>query len=922
MSKVTFILDDKKVTADSQETLWQIAKNHGIDIPHMCWQSNPGYEAVGNCRTCMVEISGERVLAASCVRKPTENMKVYTNSLRAKRAQKTVFSLLAADQPNKDVAHDSTSKFWYWADKLKIKVDRFAKKSFAPAPDISHPAMRVNLDACINCNLCVRACRDVQVNDVIGVSGRGVNSHIAFDIDDPMGDSTCVGCGECVQACPTGALMPATQVDDLQHFLGEATKVVKSSCPFCGVGCLTNIHVKNNKILKVDGREGPANKNRMCVKGRFGMDYASHPNRLKTPLIRREDAPKKTWDMHVADGDYTRYFREATWQEAMEKAAEGFLKIKKESGCNALVGFGSAKGSNEEAYLFQKLVRTGFGTNNVDHCTRLCHASSVAALLEALSSGAVSNPFTDIKDAECAIVIGARPTWNHPVAATFIKQAAKNGTRLIVMDPRSQDLVRHAYKHLQFKAGTDVAMLKAIIKIIIDNGWVDKSFIKRRVLGYQEIVDSAKRYTVEDMARLCGISVSDLFDVAKTYACSKASIIFWGMGVSQHVHGTDNSRCLITLAMITGHIGRVGTGLHPLRGQNNVQGASDVGLIPMAYPDYARVGDPQVQEKFERAWHAKLDSKPGLTVVEVIDAILQDKVRGVYIMGENPSMSDPDTQHTRKALAKLDHLVVQEIFMTETAMFADVILPASAFPEKRGSFSNTNRQVQMVRPALQMPGKARQDLDIIMDMANRLGLSWDYKGAKDVFKEMTEVMPSIAGMTWERLDAEDSITYPCLTADDPGQPVIFRNTFPTKDGKAKLVATDLIAPAEIPDKEYPFVLTTGRLLEHWHTGAMTRRATVLDHIEPEAFVHIHPRSMVDLQLKTGGYANIYTRRGDLRLKVRMDREVPMGMAFIPFCFAEAPANMLTNPKLDPFGKIPEFKFCAARIEPLTANHYQ
>ena len=917
MKTITFTLDNKKVIARENETIWQVAKREGIDIPHMCWQPKPGYAASGNCRTCMVEIKNERVLSASCVRTPTEGMEVHTTSRRAEKARKAVFELLGSDQPEKSVAHDKDSKFWQWADKLDIKVDRFArKKSFNDfcTPDASHPAIRVNLDACINCNLCVRACRDVQVNDVIGVSGRGSSAHIAFDIDDLMGDSTCVGCGECVQACPTGALMPATQVDELQHFVGAAEKVVKSSCPFCGVGCLTNIHVKENKILKVDGRNGPANENRMCVKGRFGLNYASHENRLKTPLIRRDDAPSKTWDMYIPDSDYSQYFREATWQEAMEKAAQGFLKIKGETGGDSLVGFGSAKGSNEEAYLFQKLVRTGFGTNNVDHCTRLCHASSVAALLESLSSGAVSNPFTDVKEAECAIIIGARPSWNHPVAATFIKQAAKKGTKLIIMDPRSQDLVRYAYKHLQFKAGTDVAMLKAIIKIIIDNGWVDKDFIKNRVSGYEEIVESTKHYTVEDMSKICGISVEDLYDTAKTYAHSKASMIMWGMGVSQHIHGTDNNRCLITIAMITGNIGRPGTGLHPLRGQNNVQGASDVGLIPMMYPDYMRVDNPQFQEKFEKAWKTNLSSKVGLTVVEVVDAILKEEVRGVYIMGENPAMSDPDTQHTRKALAKLEHLVVQEIFMTETAMFADIILPASAFPEKLGTFSNTNRQVQMVRPALDTPGKARQDLDIIMDLASRIGLNWNYNGAKDVFAEMTSVMPSIAGMTWERLDKEDSITYPCTTKDDAGQANIFIDTFPTKSGRAKLVATEIIAPAEVPDEKYPFILTTGRLLEHWHTGAMTRRATVLDAIEPEAVVHIHPRSMVDLDLKAGEYANIRTRRGDLYLKVRVDREVPMGMVFIPFCFAEAPANILTNPKLDPFGKIPEFKFCAARVE--------
>jgi len=915
---IKFTLNNNKVEAQVGETIWQVAKRNNIEIPHMCWQDESGYRADGNCRTCMVEITGERTLAASCVRTPNEGMEVNTNSARAEKARKTVFELLGTDQPKKDVAHESTSKFWHWADKLNIELDKFPT-SQKPKLDASHPAMRVNLDSCINCNLCVMACREVQVNDVINVSGRGSKAHISFDIDDPMGQSTCVGCGECVQACPTGALMPATQVNELQHFIGTADKVVNSSCPFCGVGCLTAIHIKDNKILKVDGRDGPANNKRLCVKGRFGMDYASHNNRLNVPLIRRDDAPAKSWDMYIPDEDFSKYFREASWEEAMEKATSGFLKLKQKYGKYSLVGFGSAKGSNEEAYLFQKLVRTGFGTNNVDHCTRLCHASSVAALLEGISSGAVSNPFNDAEKAECIVIIGSRPSWNHPVAGTYIKQAVKKGTKLIVMDPRGQDLVRHAHLHLQFKAGTDVPMLKAIIKIIIDNDWVNHDFIKKRVNGYDQIVASAKEYSVEQMSKSCGISTDDLYETARVYS-SRKSIIMWGMGVSQHVHGTDNNRCLITLAMITGNIGKEGTGLHPLRGQNNVQGASDVGLIPMMYPDYKRVDNPDFQEKFEKYWGQKLDNKPGLTVVEVINAILEDEVRGLYVMGENPAMSDPDTQHTRQALAHLEHLVVQEIFMTETAMFADVILPASAFPEKSGTFSNTNRTVQMVRPALEMPGQARQDLEILIEMGQRLGLDWKYEnGAKDVFTEMTQVMESIAGMSWDRLDKADSITYPCTTPEDPGQPVIFKDVFPTPTGFAQLVPTDLVPPSELPDTEYPLILTTGRLLEHWHTGAMTRRATVLDAIEPEAIVHIHPVTISKLGLEAGEFANVHTRRGHLKLKVRSDRDVALDMVFVPFCFAEAPANILTNPKLDPFGKIPEFKFCAARVEKSKSN---
>lgn len=914
---VRFSLDGKTVEAGPDETIWQVANREGVEIPHLCYSPEPGYRADGNCRACMVEIEGERVLAASCIRKPTEGMVVTSASERAKSSRKMVFELLLADQPKRDIAHESDSKFWNWTDKIDIADSRFPERtelSLAQlATDASHPAMRVNLDACIQCNLCVRACREVQVNDVIGMAYRGHGAKIIFDFDDQMGQSTCVGCGECVQACPTGALMPATQVGEDQVYLGAADKVVDSLCPYCGVGCQTEIHVKDDKILKVDGRTGPANENRLCIKGRFGMDYARHAGRLTKPLIRKEGVAKR-WDDEVDPTNPYTHFREATWEEALDVAAKGLKDIRDTKGRLALAGFGSAKGSNEEAYMFQKLVRTGFGSNNVDHCTRLCHASSVAALIEGMNSGAVTAPFTDALKADLIIVIGARPGQNHPVAATYLKQAAKRGAKLVIMDPRRQQLTNHAWHHLQFKPGSDVALLNAIIHTIIDEDLVDVQYIQANTDGYDDIVANIKGFSPEAMEEACGIQADVIREVARAYATSERSIIFWGMGVSQHVHGTDNVRSLIAMAAITGQIGREGTGLHPLRGQNNVQGASDVGLIPMVYPDYKPVGDETTRNIFQSLWGMELDPERGLTVVETINAILAGNVNGMYIMGENPAMSDPDAKHAREALASLDHLVVQEIFLTETCFHADVILPASAFPEKSGTFSNTNRQVQMARPALDLPGDARQDWWIIQELANRIGLNWSYSDPKDVYEEFRSVMESIRGISWDRLEREDSVTYPCASEDDPGQPVIFGDGFPTANGRVKLVPTDLVPPAELPDDEYPLVLTTGRLLEHWHTGAMTRRSEVLDTIEPEGQVHLHPKWMGENGISPGEMVAVETRRGTVHLKARTDRDVTPGMIFIPFCFAEGPANILTNPQLDPFGKIPEFKFCAARVE--------
>ena len=909
---VTFELDGREVEARPDETIWQVADRENNRLPHLCYLPKPGYRGDGNCRACMVEIEGERVLAASCIRKPTTGMKVITGSERAESARSMVFEMLAADQPQRETTHDPESQFWQWSDKIEHTMDRLPSRS-TPEPDVSHAAMRVYLDACIHCNLCVRACREVQVNDVIGMAYRGHESKIVFDFDDPMGESTCVACGECVQACPTGALVERGFVDDQGVAKQLELDEVESVCPYCGVGCQITYQVQNNEIIAVQGRDGPANHNRLCVKGRFGFDYVKHPHRLTKPLIRRAHVPKIAID-EVDPVDPSTHFREATWEEALDRTADGFRKILREVGSSGLAGFGSAKGSNEEAYLVQKFVRTGFGTNNVDHCTRLCHASSVAALLEGIGSGAVTAPFTACEDSDVIIVIGANPTENHPVAATFFKQARKNGKELIVMDPRATGLARHATHALQFNPGTDVALLNALLNVIIQEGLYDREYVASFTEGFENLKKHIKDFTPEAMSELCGIDASTIRTVARKFANAERGIIFWGMGISQHVHGTDNARCLIALATVTGQVGRPGTGLHPLRGQNNVQGASDAGLIPMMYPDYQTVDTEEVRSRFEDAWGTSLDPQRGLTVVEIMDAIHADQIRGMYVMGENPAMSDPDVQHAREGLAKLEHLVVQDLFMTETAFHADVILPASAWPEKDGTVTNTNRQVQMGRTALDLPGDARQDWWIIQEIAQRLGLDWNYSGPSDVYAEMASVMPSLDNISWERLEKESAVTYPCDAPDVAGNEIVFGSGFPTANNRAKLVPAKIIDPDEQPDDVFPVVLTTGRQLEHWHTGAMTRRARVLDEIEPEAVASIAPRQLKKLGIQPGELIRIMTRRGSIEIKTRSDTAIPEGMVFVPFCFAEAAANVLTNPALDPMGKIPEFKYCAARIE--------
>ncbi|MDR2875982.1 MAG: formate dehydrogenase subunit alpha, partial [Methylobacillus sp.] len=882
---IGFSLNGEKIEAFEGETIIQAAQRNGVEIPHLCYKD--GLRPDGNCRACVVEIAGERVLAPSCCRAPAPDMDVRSDSARATAAQKMVLELLLADMPPKE--RKSDNELTHWAQKLELGTPRFSPRA-APKADLSNAAIAVNLDACIQCTRCVRACREEQVNDVIGYAFRGHHASIVFDQGDPMGDSTCVTCGECVQACPTGALAPAGDVA-----LVAPDKTVDSVCPYCGVGCQLTYHVKDDKIIEVVGRDGPANHGRLCVKGRYGFDYPRHQHRLTKPLIRKSGIAKDaTREMDPAN-PYAA-FREATWEEALDFAANGLKKIKERDGKYALAGFGSAKGSNEEAYLFQKLVRTGFETNNVDHCTRLCHASSVVALLEGVGSGAVSNPVADVQHSEVIVIIGANPIVNHPVAATFIKNAVKKGAKLILMDPRRTELARLATWHLPFKPDTDVAMLNALLHVIVEEGLADENFIKNRTENYAALKENVKQYSPEAMAPICGIPAETLREVARLYAKSKASIILWGMGISQHVHGTDNSRCLIALSMVTGQIGRRGTGLHPLRGQNNVQGASDVGLIPMSFPDYLRVDNPEAHAKFEKLWNAKLDDKPGLTVVEVMDAAYAGKIKGMYVQGENPAMSDPNSNHARAALAKLEHLVVQDIFMTETAYLADVILPAGAHAEKLGTFTNTDRLVQLGRPAINPPGDARQDLWIIQQIATRIGVNWHYDSPKEVFNEMRRAMQSIAGITWERLERE-AVCYPCENEGDPGEEVIFHDHFPRPGGKAKLVPADIIPADERPDNEYPMILITGRMLEHWHTGSMTRRANVLDAIEPAPTVSIHPLDLEAIGAQGGDIITVESRRGKVSLIARADDGIQRGSVFIAFCYYEAAANKLTNQAL-------------------------
>ncbi|MEE9274747.1 MAG: formate dehydrogenase subunit alpha [bacterium] len=910
---ISFTLDGRPREAPAGASIWEAAAAHGVEIPRLCHQ--PGLAPSGVCRACAVEVEGARTLVPACHRGLEEGMAIRTGSARVLRAQRTLVSMLMADHPSPCARERERGDCELEALARRLGAGDLeaghAAARAAPAADLSSPVIAVDLSACILCDRCIRACDDVQSNEVIGRAGRGAASRIVFDAGLPMGESSCVSCGECAAACPTGALTDKALTRTAERVEGTEDKKVDSVCPFCGVGCAITYKVRGGVIAGVEGRAAsPVNAGRLCVKGRYGYDYAHHPDRLTTPLIRREGAPKTA----ELPADPRALFREAGWEEALDLAAGRLAAIRESGGGGALAGFGSAKCSNEEAYLFQKFVRTVFGTNNVDHCTRLCHASSVTALMETIGSGAVSNPFADALKADFILVAGANTTENHPVAATFIKEAAKRGAALAVLDPRRVDLVDHADIHLQFEPGTDVALINGLIHVAIAEDLIDRDFIARRTENFEAVAASVKPYTPAAVARITGVRPADLRRVARLYAASPRSIIFWGMGLSQHTRGTDNCRALISLCLLCGQAGRPGTGLHPLRGQNNVQGASDVGLIPMLYPGYQNVSDPAVRAKFEAAWGRPLDPAPGLTVVEIVEAAREGRIRGLYVMGENPAMSDPNLNASRAGLAALEFLLVQDIFLTETAAFADVVLPAAAFPEKTGAYTNTDRRVQMGRKAVEPPGQAREDGRILSDLAGRMGRPMAYDSPAAVFEEIASLIPAYAGISHARLDEEEreGIVWPCPAPDHPGTETLFTDEFPT--GRARLAPAAFAPPEELPNRAFPFVLNTGRNLYHWHTGSLTRRAQALEAAEPGPYAEMSAADLARLRLRDGQRIRVRSRRGEIVLAARRSPRVRPGQIFIPFHYVEAAVNLLTRDALDPDAKIPAFKICAVRVE--------
>jgi len=967
-------IDSRSVRVREGATILDAARAAGLDVPTLCWY--PRLSSVGSCRMCLVSVAGWPKLVAACATAAQEGMQVETESPAAVANRRAVLELLLERYPE-----------GRWADRAEHlnEFERLARRYGAPAgaarsglPPRSGDERRADpmigheMSACVLCTRCVRACAEIQVVGVLDVARRGERAAIIVGGDGDPEAAGCTWCGECVRVCPTGAIHETLPRERFRASeIAASERVVRSVCPYCGVGCQVDLHVRDERIVRVSSpwiEEDTPNAGSTCVKGRFGYDFVRHADRLLAPLIRkgwvRRDGrweydgpagaerrsgpwpttaeeggrpkprpparsagktaaeylliprgPDEVRDRIATPESWREPFRAATWEEALELTAQELTRIRGERGPEAVAAFCSAKCTNEENYLLQRLFRAALGTNNVDHCARLCHSASVSAMLRAASSSAASGSMREVEeDADVIFVAGANVTEGHPVFGAAIKRAQRRGATLVVADTRRTELARRAAVHLCVRPGTDVALFNGMLRHIVRSGLVNRDFVERRTHGMAEVEASVEPYSLERTEAVTGVPAPLVARAAELYARGPNTSTLWAMGLTQHSTGTDIVAALINLILATGMIGRRGAAMLPIRGQNNVQGASDMGAIPMFYPDYQPVSDQAARGKFARAWGVPEDSlspKPGLKMTEIVAD--GSPVCGMYVMGENPVLSDPDVEHTERWLRGLEFLAVQDLFLTDTARFADVVLPGSSFAEKDGTFVNTERRIQRVRKACEPPGRSRADLDILIDLSVRCGLPTPFRDAAEVMEELAEVMPSWAGVTYARLDFA-GIQYPVPDREHPGTPFLFAERFPTADGRATMTPVQFLPPAELPDDDYPFVLCTGRQIVHWHTGTMTRRARGLDAREPVPTVEIGAADARALGVGDGDALLVTSRRSAVRIAARVSNRVAPRQLFLPFHFREAAANLLTNPALDPIAKIPAYKVCAVRVE--------
>lgn len=902
MKMINLTIDGRAVQVPEGASILDAAAQLGIEIPTLCHA--PELTVAGACRMCVVEVEKARNLPAACATPVMEGMVVHTESPRVQKARRVVLELMLANHPKDCLLCEKNGdcRLQDYAYRYQVnwpEAGQSGEVRTFPA-DTSNPFFIRDHQKCILCGKCVRVCQEVRGVAAIDYANRGFYTKIATAYDMPLQDSSCQFCGQCVDACPVGALTPKQSIGAGRSW--EIRKV-QTTCTYCGVGCSIDLHVKGDRVVGASAsKASPANRGRICVKGKFGWDFIHRPERLTTPLVRK--GGKKDAELVPA-----------SWEEALGIVARRLGEIKDKYGSDALAGLTSAKATNEENYLMQKLTRSVFGINNIDHCARLCHASTVAGLAMAFGSGAMTNSIDEIDKSDVILVMGSNTTEGHPVIGLQIKKALKNGATLIVADPRKIELAELAHLHLQLVPGTNVALLNGLMNVILAEGLQNQEFIDSRTEGFTQLKEAVAEYTPEYVEKITGVPAEKIRETARLYAKAANATILYAMGITQHTTGTDNVLSIANLAMLCGQIGRPYTGVDPLRGQNNVQGACDMGGLPNVYPGYQAVDKPENREKFEAAWGVKLSEKPGLTVTEIISAAEAGQIRGMYIFGENPMVSDPDLTHVEKALRKLDFLVVQDIFLTETAALADVVLPGVSFAEKDGTFTNTERRVQRVRQAIPPVGQARQDWEIIAEVAERMGQPWKNRKPADVMREMAALTPIYGGISHERL-GDEGLQWPCPTPEHPGTPYLHAGKF--SRGLGKFHAITFRKPAELPDKDYPFILTTGRILFHYHTGTLTRRSKGIGTLKPFERTEINPVDAEKLDLADGDFAVVKSRRGQVTTRVQVTERVPAGVVFMTFHFKESAANILTNNAVDPVAKIPEFKVAAVNVRKATA----
>ncbi len=974
----TLTINDHAIEFQPGATILDAARAAGMDVPTLCWY--PRLPTVGNCRICLVSVEGQAKLMPACATPAAEGMVVRTESPAAVENRRGVLQFLLERYPAAHLQNGGRehprNDFERYVVRYDVPVRPRHELPLRTGDERPGDVMiQHDMSLCVLCTRCVRACLDIQEVGVLEVGERGGETRIIVGGDGDPDHAGCTWCGECVRVCPTGAIF---EFIPHQRFGSEALahpdRVARSVCPYCGVGCQVDLHQKDGELMRVTSpwiEEDTPNQGSTCVKGRFGYDFAQHRDRLTTPLIRKGWVQENDrwiwrgeWPRHregpwqtIVEGaqgekprppgrtvgkrrltgtpatrtsdvrdrastpaEWFSAFREATWEEAMSLTAQELARVRDEHGPDAVASLSSAKCSNEDNYVFMRMIRGAIGTNNVDHCTRLCHSTSVAAMSRALSTSAASGSMREIEEAcDVIFIAGANTTESHPVFGALIKRAVTRGATLIVADVRQTELARLADIHLQLLPGTDVALFSSMLAWIIEQGLVDRQFIAARTRDFEQVREAVRPYTPELGEKLTGVPAALIRRAAEAYARGPRTSTLWAMGLTQHATGTDIVASLLNLILATGMIGRWGAAMMPIRGQNNVQGASDMGAIPFVYTDYRSVKSPEHRADYARAWgvpEERLSLKEGLMTTEITAA--GSGVRAVYIMGENPVLSDPDISHAEDWVRSLEFLAVQDLFLTETARWADVVLPGSSFAEKAGTYVNTERRIQVTEPALDPPGEARADLDILCDLSNRLGLPTHYAGPADVMVEIASVTPSWRGVTHERLRGA-GLQYPVPTPDSPGTAFLFAEKFPTPDGRGIFVPVEYLPPSELPDEEFPFILGTGRQMYHWHTGTMSRRSEGLDSREPVPVVEVNPADAGRLGVGDGDTVRVRSRRGSILIGVRVsDRQAP-GQIFIPMHYREAAANILTNPRLDPYAKIASFKVSAVAITAVRAE---